>query len=253
MKLKTHLLTACGLLAAASVLLTACGDKKDGGGSSSSSGGTTLPPGETETIQIKYPAPIFQGTPVPAGAIPNLEKSDPDAVNKRDLKVPKGTTNVAQGKTVTSSDMVPVIGDLPLVTDGDTDGADGCYVELGPGVQWVQIDLGAEYNIWKILLWHFHKQGYVYFDVNVQVSNDPEFKTGVTTLYNSDHDDTAKLGKGSDPAYVETNHGRLIEGKGTKGRYVRFYSNGNTGNDLNHYVEAQVYGTPVDGAAPAAK
>jgi hypothetical protein len=30
-----------------------------------------------------------------------------------------------------------------------------------------------------------------------------------------------------------------------KGRYVRLYSNGNTSNDLNHYVEVEVYGTPV--------
>ena len=38
---------------------------------------------------------------------------------------------------------------------------------------------------------------------------------------------------------------RLIEGKGTKGRYVRMYSNGNTANEMNHYIEVQVYGTPA--------
>ena len=37
----------------------------------------------------------------------------------------------------------------------------------------------------------------------------------------------------------------LIDPKGIKGRYVRLYSNGNTANDLNHYVEVEVYGTPV--------
>ena len=31
-----------------------------------------------------------------------------------------------------------------------------------------------------------------------------------------------------------------------KGRYVRFYSNGNTSNDLNHYIEIDVYGKPVE-------
>ena len=28
-------------------------------------------------------------------------------------------------------------------------------------------------------------------------------------------------------------------------RYVRLYSNGNTANDLNHYVEVEVFGKPA--------
>ena len=36
--------------------------------------------------------------------------------------------------------------------------------------------------------------------------------------------------------------GRLFDLKGVKARYVRLYSNGNTTNDLNHYVEVEVYG-----------
>ena len=44
--------------------------------------------------------------------------------------------------------------------------------------------------------------------------------------------------------YIEVAEGRLIDPKGVKGRYVRFYSNGNTTNDLNHYVEVEVYGSP---------
>jgi hypothetical protein len=259
MKLKSNILPACGLFAAASLALTSCGEKKDGGASSSSAApaasassakpaasAPAVPAGDLIEITPEYPKPMFIGTPVPTGDISNLEKPDPEAVKARlTLKVPKGTENVAKGKKVTSSDPLPIIGSLDLVTDGDADGSDGCYVELAPGQQWVQIDLGADYNVWKILLWHFHKQTAVYFDTNVQVSDDPEFKKGVTVLYNSDDDDSSKLGKGSDPAYVETNHGRLIDGKGTKGRYVRLYSNGNTANEMNHYIEVQVYGTPA--------
>jgi hypothetical protein len=100
-------------------------------------------------------------------------------------------------------------------------------------------------NLYKIAMWHYHKQAQAYIDVVVQVSNDAEFKTGVTTLFNSDHDDTSAMGKGGDPAYVETNHGRVIDAKGTKARYVRLWSNGNTSNDMNHYCEVQVYGTPA--------
>jgi hypothetical protein len=33
--------------------------------------------------------------------------------------------------------------------------------------------------------------------------------------------------------------------KGVQGRYVRLYSRGNTANDLNHYVEVEIYGKAV--------
>ncbi|OAI58089.1 hypothetical protein AYO49_05845 [Verrucomicrobiaceae bacterium SCGC AG-212-N21] len=265
MKLKTNILPVCGVIAAASLAMTSCGEKKPDAPASATPSTTSttpaapstpaaaaapaapsVPTGDLVDITPEYPKPMFIGTPVPTGDIKNLEKPDPEAVKARlTLKVPKGTENVAKGKKVSSSDALPIIGSLDLVTDGDADGSDGCYVELAPQHQWIQIDLGANYDIWKILVWHFHKQTAVYFDVNVQVSDDPEFKKGVTSLYNSDDDDSSKLGKGSDPAYVETNHGRLIEGKGTKGRYVRLYSNGNTANEMNHYIEVQVYGTPA--------
>jgi len=47
--------------------------------------------------------------------------------------------------------------------------------------------------------------------------------------------------------YTETNEGKLIDvlARGIKARYVRLYSNGNTSNDLNHYIEVEVYGKPV--------
>jgi len=79
----------------------------------------------------------------------------------------------------------------------------------------------------------------------VQVSDDKDFKKGVTTLYNNDDDNSAKMGKGKDLAYVETNHGRIFNAKGTSGRYVRLYSNGNTSDELNHYCEVEVFGAPA--------
>jgi len=241
MKNTIHTLAGLALV----ITLASCGKKEEAkaGGTAA----TTAPPaaaaapaGDLEEIKLEFPKPMFIGTPVPA-ELPNLEKADPSKVVKS-IMVPKGTTNLAKGKTVTSSDSAPIIGDLTLVTDGDADGADGSFVELMPGKQWVQIDLGASANLYKIVAWHFHKQAQAYIDVVVQVSDDPEFKTGVTTLWNSDHDDTSGFGKGSDPAYVETNHGRVIDAKGTKARYVRLWSNGNTSNDMNHYCEVEVFG-----------
>ena len=46
--------------------------------------------------------------------------------------------------------------------------------------------------------------------------------------------------------YVETNEGKLIDAKGVHGRYVRLYSSGNHVNDMNHYIEVEVYGKPVE-------
>lgn len=237
MKNTLHILTGLAL----ALSLASCGKKEET--KAAAAAAPAAPAGDLVEIALEFPKPMFIGTPVPA-ELPNLEKADPSKVVKT-IMVPKGTTNLAKGKPVTSSDSAPIIGELSLVTDGDADGADGSFVELMPGKQWVQIDLGAESNIYKIAMWHYHKQAQAYIDVEVQVSDDPEFKKGVTTLWNSDHDDSSQMGKGSDPAYVETNHGRVIDAKGIKARYVRLWSNGNTSNDMNHYCEVQVYGTPA--------
>ncbi len=232
-----------------SLALSSCGEKKDAAPAAAASSAAapaaaapSAPAGDQEEIKIDFPKPMFIGTPVPA-QLPNLEKPDPSKIVKS-FMAPKGTVNLAKGKTVTSSDPAPIIGDLTLVTDGDADGSDGCFVELSPGAQWVQIDLGAPSTLSKIAMWHYHKQAQAYVDVVVQVSDDKEFKTGVTTLFNSDHDETLKIGagKGGDPAYIETNHGRVVDAKGVKAQFVRLYSNGNTSNEMNHYCEVQVFG-----------
>lgn len=214
-----------------------------------SCGKSSAPTGPQEEVKISFPNPMFIGTPTET-KLPNLETPDPSKVIKS-FMAPKGTVNVAKGKKVTSSDEAPIIGELSLITDGDADGADGNFVEVMPGFQWVQIDLENSVEIQKIAMWHYHKQAQAYIDVIVQVSDDPEFKTGVTTLWNSDHDDTQKMGKGNDPAYVETNHGRVVEGKNTKARYVRLWSAGNTTSDMNHYCEVQVFAVPAGAAASA--
>jgi hypothetical protein len=193
-------------------------------------------------LDIKLPKPMFVGTPGNL-QVPNLEK--PLGGPRPPFMVPEGTKNVAYKKPVTSSDEQPIIGELSMVTDGDKEASDGSYVELGPFVQYVTIDLEAKYNIYAIVVWHYHKQPRVYFDVVVQVADDPDFVSNVKTVFNNDHDNTAGLGVGKDMNYVETSEGKLIDAKGVQGRYVRLYSRGNNANDLNNYVEVEVYGTPV--------
>ena len=193
----------------------------------------------TEELKLKLPKPMFIGTPTNIRSA-NLEKVT--GKSRGAFFVPKGTVLLSAKKKVTSSDMQPVIGELDMLVDGEKAGADGFFVELGPTPQWVQIDLGASRPLYAILAWHFHSQARVYRDVVVQVSDDPAFKTGVTTVYNNDHDNSAKLGIGKDKEYIEVAEGKLFDPKGAKGRYVRLYSNGNTTNDLTHYVEVEVYG-----------
>ncbi|HEX2444837.1 MAG TPA: hypothetical protein VHJ77_12895 [Vicinamibacterales bacterium] len=195
-------------------------------------------PNKTE-LKLKLPKPMFIGTPT------NIKSANLEVITGKPrgpFYVPKGTVLLSAKKIVTSSDTQPVIGELDMVTDGEKSGGDGYFIELGPGPQWVQLDLGASHPLHAILAWHYHSQARVYRDVVVQVSDDPAFKTGVTTIFNSDHDNSSKLGAGKEKEYVEVAEGRLFDPKGAKGRYVRLYSNGNTTNDLNHYVEVEVYG-----------
>ena len=198
-------------------------------------------PADKVPLRLELPRPLFVGTPVPI-KIANLEA--PRSGSRATCYVPPGTVNLALKKPVTSSDNEPLLGDLELVTDGDKEGEEGAYVELGRGKQWVQIDLGAAHALHAVAVWHFHSQGRVYKNVVVQLSDDPDFIAGVKTIWNSDTANELGLGKGKDPLYLETNEGRLIDAEGHKARYVRLYSGGNTSSALNHYLEVEVHGTP---------
>ncbi|MBN2000231.1 hypothetical protein JW935_21960 [candidate division KSB1 bacterium] len=198
---------------------------------------------EMAPIKIDLPKPMFVGTPQNM-SVPNLEK--PLGKARPPFLAPVGTENVAEGKSVASTDEEPIIGEIDMITDSDKEAADGSYVELGPFLQHVTIDLEKKQNIYAVILWHFHKQPRVYFDVIVQVSDDPDFVKDVKTIFNNDIDNSAGLGVGKDNHYVETSEGKLIDAKGVQGRYVRCYSAGNNNNDLNHYIEVAVYGKPVE-------
>ena len=113
-------------------------------------------------------------------------------------------------------------------------------------LQWVQIDLKNPHRIYAVLLWHFHSEARGYSDVIVQLADDADFKKNVRTIFNNDVDNSAKLGIGRDRPYIDTHMGKLIDAKGQTACYVRLYSKGNTTNDLNHYVEVEVFGEPKE-------
>jgi hypothetical protein len=196
--------------------------------------------GDLVPIPLELPKPTFVGTPESLQGIENIE---PDRKAPRPaFLAPAGVTNVALNKSVTASEMDPIMGSLDMIVDGDKEATDGSVVELGPFKQWVIIDLEQEYDLYAIVFWHFHKTARVYFDVVVQVSDDPEFITGVTTLFNNDLDNSLGLGVGQDMHYVEKAEGKLVDAKGTKARYVRLWSQANNLNDYSHYIEVEVYG-----------
>jgi hypothetical protein len=195
-----------------------------------------------EPIPIVLPQPMFEGTPQNL-RVPNLEK--PRYKAREPFLAPAGVKNVARRKTVVSSDTEPVMGDLPMLTDGDREAEEGSFITLGPGRQHVTVDLGAMHEIYAVLFWHFHKTPRVYFDVVVQIADDPNFIKNVRTIFNNDHDNTSKLGAGKDMNYVETSEGRLLDAKGAVARYVRLYGNGNNADEMNNYIEIEVFGRPA--------
>src|SRR4030042_5903861 len=194
---------------------------------------------ELVALDIELPKPMFVGTPQDY-KVANLEK--PSGKPRPPFYAPLGTKNVALGKPVFSTDEEPIIGEIEMITDGDKEAADGSFVEIGPFKQHITIDLEAEYTIYAIVIWHYHKQPWVFFDVAFQVCDEPDFITNVKTLFNNDIDNSLGLGVGKDMHYTETSEGKLIDAKGVKGRYVRLYSNGSTGSDTNYYIEVEVYG-----------
>jgi hypothetical protein len=200
---------------------------------------TAYAAGDKVKLKIEYPEKLVKGTEVPK-SIPNLEKSRAKGTAPALLEVPKGCKNLAEDKEVTSSDEDPGVGDLDMITDADADGSE--YVQLKKGLQWIQIDLEDSKNLFAAHLWHYHSQPRVYYDVIIQVSDDADFIEGVKTVFNNDHDNSSGLGKGTDKNYIEEFYGKTIDLKGTKGQYIRFYSQGNSADKSNHYIEIQVHG-----------
>lgn len=192
-------------------------------------------------LELQLPRPQFIGTPIHL-KIANLREYRPGT--RPVFYVPAGVENVALHKPVTASDdQPPTLGELSQVTDGDKDGYEGSYVEIGPGRQYFQIDLQQRFQIFAIVVWHYHAQARVYHDVVVQLADDADFQRGVRTVFNNDFDNSSGLGAGRDREYIDSHEGLLIGVPGLSARYLRLYGRGNTENDLNHGTEIEVYGS----------
>lgn len=222
---------------AAFVLAGVCGCFVAGYAEEAASGGSDLAP-----LDIQLPEPCYVGTPLDYWSehldLQSSFKTRPPFL------APKGAVNVAKGKPVTAS-AKPTLGKLEMITDGNKEAPEENVVELPVGVQHVQVDLGAPHAIYAVVVWHWHAGERVYFDVVCKVADDADFTQNVQTLFNNDFDNSSGLGVGKDKEYVDEYEGWLIDAKGVVARYVRLYSNGNTADDMNHYIEIEVYGKPA--------
>ncbi|HEX5220297.1 MAG TPA: hypothetical protein VFZ59_12070 [Verrucomicrobiae bacterium] len=192
-------------------------------------------------LKLEMPAPTLKGTPEQLPTGPNIEPNSDKAPEP--LLIAKDAKNVALGKPATTS-VKPFTGELEQLTDGKKEAFDYDTVEMKKGTQWVQVDLGESYKIEAVAMWHDHRYIQITYDVIVQVSDDPEFKTGVTTIFNNDTDNSSGQGVGTDREYFERHFGRAFPGKGAKGRYVRGYTKGSHLSALNCWQEIEVYAVP---------
>ena len=217
--------------------LLSCSQAADPPKDSAGGSGSLVP------LDIKLPSPAFKGTPkdiqLSAYVEPLSDKPRPP------LMVPAGLKNLAKDAKLTCSDKNSTAETLAKITDGDKEASEQSIIYLRKGTQWVQMDLGSPGEVFAIVLWHAHNSAKVYHSVVVQASDDPDFINNVKTVFNNDQENKSGLGVGTDREYFETHEGKLIDAKGIKARYLRFYSKGSTESALNEYTEIEVYGRPA--------
>jgi len=237
------------MLAVAAVVLSSCVKETPTDDDGTGDSGKTPVEKVTTTGDDKIELTLVLPKPVAGGTerTPNVENMQETPESARPVMyVPAGTTNVALGKPVTATDDAPIGGGLEKLVDGDVEGTDGSGLEFGLFDQNVTVDLGSKHEMYAIMIWHYFAQTRVYYDVVVQIADDADFTQNSQILFNNDTDNSLGLGIGTDKHYKETLYGKLIDAKGAQGRFVRFHSNGNDVNELNHYIEVAVYGKPVE-------
>ena len=203
---------------------------------------------------------LFQAGLVDASPYPVRNTNPPwyeaSPANAPKLKVPNGCTNLAAGKPVTSSDKNPIIGKLKQITDGDKRWHDGCYVELAPGKQYVQINLQTNATIHAVWLWHYYSwvpNVDVPNDVVVLLGSEPTFTNNVTTVFNCDKDNSLGLGKGKDEPFGTSTFGKIVDVNAVQARFVRVYGRGGYIDELTKFVEIEVHGVPISNNKSANK
>ncbi len=217
-------------------------------------------PGFEHTPGVKPPISVHDAAPPRLEYVPTPRNIPPAPGSGRraivrfrsPVLVPPSARNLAADRPVSSSEPDPIAGDIAWITDGDKDPDQG-LVELGPGLHWVQIDLGRPLEIHAVVVWHCFLGQRVYRDVIVHAGDHPDFIDPPAVLYNNDADNSAGLGLGTDREYLESNKPLVVAALGTRARFVRLYSGGNTTDLRNHYTEVEIYARRTPAPQPAGK
>ena len=172
--------------------------------------------------------------PVRARYVRVWSGGDGDGANRvAEIEV-HGLKNLAHGAAPTTDGAAD---GAARATDGDPTGD---AWNLGAGLRYAQFDLGAARTVDSLRVWHSHADERRYRDVIFQLSEDPTFAAGVTTVFNNDLDDSSGLGAGQHGEYTESASGKIVAFAPVAARYVRLYSNGNTRDANNHYAEVMI-------------
>src|SRR5436853_2851779 len=118
-------------------------------------------------------------------------------------------------------------------TDGNSCSAQQFAIH-DAGDKGLQLVLGLLHPRGAEQMWHYYVDGRTYHGVVVQLSTTPDFSSGTTTVFNNDQTNQNGVGFGSDAEYSETSAGKSVWFSPVNGRYVRFWSHGNTAYPYNH-------------------
>ncbi len=112
------------------------------------------------------------------------------------------------------------------------------------GPVWVQIDLGDEFVIDTIKVWHYWGDGRTYKDNKIALSKDDFFMGEEVVVF--DTNDT-------DAEYPETAEGKEIKFDPTEAQYIRAWVGGSTANEFSHWVELQAFFVGTQSVEPMEK
>ena len=182
-------------------------------------------------------------------------------LNADGSELPKEPTNVAanlpadQIKAVFTADgtnaKVTSLNDRPLTRIVNGNKSSGDYAEFSLDQpesvsSYLQLDLGAVYNLSEIKAWFYADGTRVYKNVVVLISETEEFEEDdYTVVFNGDPNNVHNLGleAGTEITDAETTAGRTYAVDNVNARYVRFYMYGSTAaHKQNHVAEIEVYG-----------
>ena len=109
---------------------------------------------------------------------------------------------------------------------------------------YMQVDLGGLYDLNRVNMWRYWKDGRTYDATVITTSESGDF-TDEVVIYNSDRSNVHGFGAGGDERYAESASGHqfAVPG-GTKAQAVRVYVFGSQNGTTNHINELQVWGTP---------